>query len=671
MMKLSSTVLIFLSTGLSTIAQEDTTAMLLDEVIITAERKAEKMLVVPYSTEALSKNNIEDYQSRTTPEALMGVNGVFVQKTNHGGGSPFLRGLTGNQTLILVDGIRLNNSTFRYGPNQYLNTIDAFSINKIEVVKGTGSVQYGSDAIGGVLQVFTREPPFSDKSKWGGKAVGKYTTRGMEKTARAEANYSSEKAAATIGATYRNFGDLVGGDTTGKQTPSGYKEFAFDAKSKFLLQPDVELTLAHQFLQQRHVPVYHKVVLENFALNEFEKQQRMLNYAKLNFKNNSRWISSIDIIASWQQSIEGRSSRRNGSNTLRKERDEINTLGLTTDISSHFAEAWSANSGIDLYRDKVNSTSVEATTESNVKSTLRGLYPDNSEYGNYSLYSLHHLALNKWILEGGIRYNVFSISISDTTLGKVKISPSSFVYNASLLYKLTLQQSIYLSFNTGYRAPNIDDMGTLGIVDFRYEIPTYNLRPERSRNLELGYKLQSGKWSAGISGYYMHLNNLITRIKEGQVINGYPVYRKENVEEGYIKGFETEVEYRPMTGLYLKGSIAHTHGQSLTKNEPLRRIPPLNGRLMSSYNRKKLFASAELLFASKQNRLAQGDKDDNRISKGGTPGWKALNLYMGYEFGLLKCNLGLQNIFNEDYRTHGSGINGTGRSVLLSIATKI
>lgn len=670
-MKLISAVLIFLSTGLSTIAQEDTTAMLLDEVIITAERKAEKMLVVPYSTQTISKTNIGDYQSRTTPEALMGVNGVFVQKTNHGGGSPFLRGLTGNQTLILVDGIRLNNSTFRYGPNQYLNTIDAFSINKIEVVKGTGSVQYGSDAIGGVLQVFTREPYFSDKAKWGGRTVGKYTTGDMEKTARAEVNYSAEKAAGAIGVTYRNFGDLMGGDTTGKQTPSGYKEFAFDVKSTFLLQPDVVLTLAHQFLQQRHVPVYHKVVLENFAVNEFDRQQRMLNYAKLNFKNNSRWVSNIEMIASWQQSIEGRSSRKNGSNTMRREQDEINTLGFTTDISSRFSDAWSANSGVELYGDKVNSTREDANTESNVKSTFRGLYPDDSKYGNYSLYSLHHVALNKWIFEGGLRYNVFSINIRDSTLGNVKISPASFVYNASLLYKLTQQQSVYFSFNTGYRAPNVDDMGTLGIVDFRYEVPAYDLAPERSRNIELGYKLRSGKWAAGISGYYMHLHNLITRIKEEEVINGYPVYRKENVEEGYIKGFEVEGEYRPLTGWRLAGNIAYTYGQSLTKNEPMRRIPPLNGRLITTYNRNNWFASAVLLFASKQDRLAQGDKDDNRIPAGGTQGWNILNVYGGYEFSHLKLNLGLQNIFNEDYRTHGSGINGTGRSASVSLTIKI
>jgi hemoglobin/transferrin/lactoferrin receptor protein len=665
------TVIVFLFSCLSAKAQQDT--LVLDDVIITSQRRAERELYIPYSTQSISKIYIENYQPRTTPEALMGVNGVFIQKTNHGGGSPFLRGLTGNQTLILIDGIRLNNSTFRYGPNQYLNTIDAFTINKIEVAKGTGSVQYGSDAIGGVLQVFTKEPQFAkNTSKWSGRATGKYMTGDMEKTLRGESAYSSEKVATIFGASYKNFGDLIGGDTTGKQSPSGYKEFSFDAKTKLLLKANAELTLAHQFLQQQHVPVYHKVVLENFALNEFHPQQRMLNYAKLNFRNKQELIENIEIIGSWQQTIEGRDSRKNGSNTLRKEKDEVNTLGFTTDVSSSLSPIWSANSGIELYTDKVNSTRQDVNTQSAAKSILRGLYPNNSKYGNYSLYSLHHFNLKNWVIETGIRYNTFSINISDTTLGQVKITPSSFVYNASLLYKLTKQQSLYITFNTGYRAPNIDDLGTLGIVDFRYEIPTSNLAPEKSRNIEAGYKLQSNKWSATLSGYYMHLNNLITRLKvDGQQINGYAVYRKENVEKAYIKGLETEVEYSISDGWKLKGNVAYTYGQSLTKNEPLRRIPPLNGRLITNYNYKKWFASSELLFASKQGRLAQGDKDDNRIQKNGTPGWKILNAYFGYEINNVQINISLQNLFNADYRFHGSGINGMGRSACLSLAVKL
>lgn len=663
---------IFLLVSLSAFPQQDTINKLLDEVTITSQRTPKKQLDIPYSTQSVSQAYFENYQPRTAPESLTGVNGVYIQKTNHGGGSPFLRGLTGNQTLILVDGIRLNNSTFRYGPNQYLNTIDAFTISKIEVAKGTGSVQYGSDALGGILQVFTKDPAFTEnKIDWSGKTVAKYMSGGMEKTVRGEAGYSSSKAAATIGATYRNFGDLIGGDTSGKQSPSGYKEFAWDAKAKFLLQPNATLTLAHQFLQQQHVPVYHRVILENFAINEFNPQQRMLNYAKLNIENKSRWVNNIEMIASWQQTVEGRDSRKNGNNFLRKEKDEINTIGFTTDIYSRFSGIWTANSGIELYFDKVNSKRADINIQNNSRLALRGLYPDDSKYGNYSLYSLHHFAFNKWIIESGVRYNTLAININDTTLGKVKITPSSFVYNASLLYKLSKMQSLFVTYNTGYRAPNVDDMGTLGIVDFRYEIPTSKLEPERSRNIEIGYKLQARRWAASVSGYYMHLDNIITRVRvAGEVINGYPVYKKENVEDGYIKGVEAEINYELLKGWQIKGNISYTYGTSLTKNEPMRRIPPMNGRVISSYRNGRWFGAVEVLYASKQDRLAQGDKDDNRIPKGGTPGYNLLNLYAGIELSFVKLNAGLQNLFNEDYRTHGSGINGVGRSGWLSVAVK-
>ena len=649
-------------------AQEDTASKMLDAVMLTAQRTAQRELLVPYSTQSVSHGYLKKFGPRTTPEALTGINGVFVQKTAHGGGSPFLRGLTGNQTLILIDGIRLNNSTFRYGPNQYLNTIDAYSVSKIEVAKGTGAVQYGSDALGGVIQVFTKEPQFSTgRPQWSGNGTGRYMTGGMEKTGHAEAEWSAQKAAAQIGVTYRNFGDLVGGDTTGRQAPSGYQELAFNAKTKFRLRENMVLTVAHQALRQRHVPVYYRVKLENFAVNEFHPQERMLHYAKLHFKNRKPWMEAIGFGLSWQQTIEGRNSQKAGSSVLRSERDKVATIGFTTDVASRFSTYWTANSGIEIYHDNVRSARKDV--ENGSVTALRGLYPHGSRYGNHSLYSLHHLTYKKWLFEGGLRFNAFDIRIRDTTLGNVRLAPSSFVYNAAALYNLWRQHYVYATFSTGYRAPNIDDMGTLGIVDFRYELPTADLAPEKSRNWEAGYKMQSRGWATAVSAYYMQLTDLITRVKTaGETINGYPVYKKENSDRGFIKGFEAEVDYQPLRGWHLTGNMAYAYGQSQTRAEPLRRIPPLNGRLMSRYDGKAWFAAAEWLYASKQDRLAQGDKDDNRIPAGGTPGWNVLNLYGGCAWRQIRLNAGLQNFLNEDYRTHGSGINGVGRSAWASVA---
>ncbi|MBV5315997.1 MAG: TonB-dependent receptor [Prolixibacteraceae bacterium] len=646
------------------------TVISIQEVIITSQRVPQKEAVIPYSVTSIGRKEMDNFNPRTTPEALMSTNGVFVQKTNHGGGSPYIRGLTGNQTLLLIDGIRLNNSIYRYGPNQYLNTIDPFSIDKIEVVKGTGSVQYGSDAIGGALQVFTKELVLNKESKeFHGNVLGKYMTGDMEKTGRAELQYSSQKLAAFVGGTYRDFGDLIGGRNTGKQSPSGYNEYAFDSKIALALKDNIQLTLANQFLRQEHVPVYHKVKLENYMLNEFDPQQRMLTYARLKIQGRQKLFNQVKLIASWQQGIEGRSFQKNSSSTLTRERDEINTLGFTADVSSRLSNKWTANSGIEIYHDQVGSTKADISDSGNGSSTTkRGLYPDDSKYSSYSIYTLHRLDWGNWIFDGGVRFNAFQINISDATLGEVKISPEALVFNASAMYNFSQAHHVYTTFSSGFRAPNIDDMGTLGIVDFRYEVPAYDLKPEKSQNYELGYKLSLPKFSGTVAAYYMDLNQLITRVKvDGQMIDGYQVYKKENVEEAYIQGLETTAKWKPLSAFEINGGVSYTYGQSITKNEPLRRIPPLNGRLAGTYSVKKFVTTAEFLFASKQDRLAAGDKSDNRIPAGGTPGWQVVNLFAGYQLASVKFNLGLQNLFNEDYRTHGSGINGVGRSTFLSI----
>lgn len=655
---------LFAMTG---IAQDDSAARAMDEVVMVAQRIKQSKIRTPYSVGTVSQKTIRELGLRTAPEALTGLPGVFVQKTNHGGGSPFLRGLTGNQVLVLVDGIRLNNSTFRYGPNQYLNTIDAYSINRIEVARGTGSVQYGSDALGGVIHLLTREPQLSEKQSYNGRVIGKYTTGDMEKTVRGEAGYGSKTFGLNIGVAARDFGDLIGGDTTGKQSPSGYKEWSYDVKAKWRLGTSAELILANQFLRQSQVPVYHKVRLENFAVNEMDPQQRMLSYARLRLKNRNTLFAETEVTASHQRTLEGRASRKNGSSTLREEEDEVATIGFTVDNLSRFSKKWTANSGIEIYADKVGSLRRDINLQSGVAKSSRGLYPDDARYGNYSLYSLHHFALNKFSLEAGLRYNLFSVRISDTSLGRVSISPSALVANAAVLYSFNQTHNLYVSFSSGYRAPNVDDMGTLGVVDFRYEVPTASLRPESSRSIEAGYKIETKKVSGSVAAYYMRITDLITRIKrEGEVISGYRVYQKQNTEKASVKGIEAALEWRPVATFSFAGNVAYAYGQNETKAEPLRRIPPLNGRLLATWRPKRFFFGGELLFASQQDRLAQGDKDDNRIPAGGTPGFDVLNLYAGYQVSIVQLNAGLQNLFNEDYRTHGSGINGVGRSAWVS-----
>jgi len=202
----------------TTFAQEASTDSIPDqaigEVVITANRYGTPGTKTPEAIRVLGNSAIEKYQVRSAAEALVLSPGVFVQKTNHGGGSPFLRGLTGNQTLLLVDGIRLSNSTFRYGPNQYLNTIDVFSLDKMEVLRGSGSVQYGSDAIGGTIQAFSHPVKNSEMPEWGGSLLSRVATHGMEQSISGAVNYSDKTIAVRGGITFRNFGDIVGGDTT-------------------------------------------------------------------------------------------------------------------------------------------------------------------------------------------------------------------------------------------------------------------------------------------------------------------------------------------------------------------------------------------------------------------------------------------------------------------------
>ena len=122
-----------------TYAQEEAEKPIrLEEIAVTATRVEKDIFQTPNAISVVDQKRIERMNAQTTPLILREAVGVFAQKTTHGQGSPILRGLTGYQTYIQVDGVRLNNSTFRSGPNQYLSTINRDSLRRMEVLRGPG-----------------------------------------------------------------------------------------------------------------------------------------------------------------------------------------------------------------------------------------------------------------------------------------------------------------------------------------------------------------------------------------------------------------------------------------------------------------------------------------------------------------------------------------------------
>ncbi|HLA05451.1 MAG TPA: TonB-dependent receptor plug domain-containing protein, partial [Syntrophales bacterium] len=200
--------------------------IVLDEIVVTATRSEEDIFKVPYSADIVTAEDIQERQlSRTLPEALKKIPGVMVQKTSFGQGSPYIRGFTGYNTLFLIDGIRLNNSVFRSGPNQYANTIDPLTIERMEVVKGPSSVLYGSDAIGGTVNVFTTNPGPNEN-----KIFYRFSSAEESNSGRLQLSGNMGNLWAIAGVSLKDYGDLNAGGMVGKQLHTGYNEKDYDLK---------------------------------------------------------------------------------------------------------------------------------------------------------------------------------------------------------------------------------------------------------------------------------------------------------------------------------------------------------------------------------------------------------------------------------------------------------
>ncbi|NLP12806.1 TonB-dependent receptor [bacterium] len=641
-----------------------------EDMTVTAERD---VLATFHSPAAITSVTLREFDlPRTTPEALMGNQGVWMQKTNHGGGSPFIRGLTGNQVLVLIDGIRLNNTVFRYGPNQYLSTVDPYSISRMEVLRGFGATLYGSDAMGGVLNLLTPMPEFSSERKQSVQAITKYMSADMEKTAHVDVRLSAARFALSAGASLRSFGDVRAGRGVGLQSPSGYDESAGQVKAALRLNDHWLLTMLWHKVQQKDVPAYDQVHQRGYERYLFTPQDRQLAYLRSTLFFSHPLFRQIEITASFHKSLEGRERQKNNSTVAVYEKDRVPTYGLQ--VQAH--ADWSGNHqliyGLEAYRDVVHSSSVQVESVSQQRTALRGLYPDGACSYNGALYLSYIRNWSALSLHSGLRYNLVHIKIQDAIFGDTDLSPSALAGHCSMIYRFSDRINGVVNASSSFRAPNVNDLSTFGPFDNGIEVPAPSLKPEYGYTLEAGVKTRSDHSSLALFLYHTWMRDMITRVQAmylgSSTYQGDRVYQKVNLQKAVLRGMEAEGEWQPAKRWLVRGNINYCYGQNLSDDEPMRRIPPLNGILAVVYHLSRHWSwTIESQSAATQTRLSSGDLSDHRIPAGGTPGWHALNTAASWRPGTFTITAGIANLFDNAYRTHGSGIFMYGRCFWLGL----
>jgi outer membrane receptor protein involved in Fe transport len=665
------------------------TRFTMKEIVVTATRTPEEVAKAPAAVDVVTAKELQERQPRTTAEALREETGITVQKTNHNGGAPVIRGMMGNQILVMVDGIRLNNAIYRFGPNQYLNTLDPGTISRIEVIRGPGSVYYGSDAMGGVVNVITRDPLLADEGlRIAGLQRGQWASTDQEALSRTEVSLSGTRAALALGGTYKDVGNFVAGrgfrgrDSSSQVFPSSWYERDFDVKLLTVPLARHRFILAAQSMSERDVEFYHTPD----RVDPF--QDRTLAYVKWAWDRPVFFLSQVEIRASQQDQKEKwtRKTSRSSNYIVYGSENEVKTPGGGLQAQTLPWKSIDLTFGAEAYRDQVTSTGFRDSTvrSSGVTmcQTVRGDYGTATMTYEGGFLLGHAKPLNRLELFSGIRYDRVQLTSQPDPL----VVPFEFKQTSSALtggggLRLNLWGPLYAVSNvaTAFRAPNTDDVLRFGPVESTlYEVPNANLAPEKSATVDYGLRWDHPRLAAGLTFYNTYVRDLIARANgtyNGDTLySGRRVQQRQNVGRARIDGVEAEGEFRVTQSIHLRGGACYTYGQDLTSNVPLRRIPPSSGcfgcRYMAPEGR--VWGEAVVRAAQDQWRYAPGDRSDRDMQpvKGRyvTPGYTVVNLRFGAKLtNYLESTLGIENATNRNYWEHGSRVPSSGTSVSLGL----
>lgn len=660
------------------------------EVVITATRSATPLSQVPAAIKTLDKKQMEERLTRTFPEALRETAGVAIQKTSNGQGSPYIRGFTGFRNLMMVDGIRFNNSTFRDGPNQYWNTIDQYGLDKVEVLPSQGSVQYGSDAIGGTVNAFTKGSGYLSEAEGGffshGRADYRYSTAEHSNVEHLETSIGEgQKWGLHAGVTLSQFGNVT--DGSGRRQPrTGYDQWAFDVRLDVALDDQWTFTAVHQQVRQNDVWRTHSttsgVSFEGTAVGtdrvRLFDQERSLSYVRLAGKDLNSLIDDASLTISLQTAGENQ-YRVTGGGTRSYNKVDLSTLGADLQFTSD-SPIGTLVYGVDFYEDFVQSHATD--------NPYQGAVADNS---TYSLLGVHiqdtieigdrlHIFVGERFTHATARLGSFQNPI---TLAQQSYQNSWNNFSGSLRFVVDLDEqdrySLYGGVSQAFRAPNLSDLSRFDIaLAGRKETPATDLSPEKYLTYEIGLKAHTETLSATFGYFYTKLDNLIIRRSTAVPLQD----TKANGGDGYMQGIEFSTRWQIDRHWSVFGHVAWVEGEAdqfigtttQKRREPLGKISPLVGYAGVRWQTtdSRFWSEFVCLTYGEAGRMNTSDQlDTQRIPPNGTSSFCVLTLRGGYSVTQnLILTASLDNLLDQTYRYHGSGSNEPGFGANLGVTVK-
>ena len=673
-------------------------ATLTDEVVVTATARREAARKLPFVTTVLDAEVLRDQrQVRTLPEALREVPGVMVQKTGHGQGSPFLRGFTGFRTLLLIDGVRLDTSVMREGPNQYWTTVDAWALKRIEVVKGPVSVLWGSHSIGGTVQALTPDPPPAGTPSLAGALRYRWASAEHSHFGRLDLRGAlGARAAYTLGASTKSHGDLEAGGEVGRQPRTGYVEHGFDAKLRFDLAEDTLLTSALQSSEVDDAWRTHRTI---FALpwrgttvgNELRRvldQRRELGYLRFDRQRAGPLWDGWSAQLSHHRQGEERDRLRTGDRRDLQGFD-VTTLGATLRFEKATpGGVWTY--GAETYHDDVSSFRLDFAPDGSLRSrAVQGPVADDASYRLSGVWVQRQHALGqRWQLILGGRHTRAEVEAGvvaePVNGGAFSLSDAwdettfSLRFFCSDLPGSGGRAQLFGGVSQAFRAPNLSDLTRLDTArSNEIETPSPGLDPETFLAWELGLRWGSPGLRAEVALFRTEIEDLIHRVPTGRVIEGDFEVVKRNGATGFSEGIELSAQLKLAPRWWVDVDAAWIDGEvdifptatAPSVREPLDRLPPTSGRLALRWQGDVTWLEVSLLAADRADDLSSRDlADSQRIPPGGTPSYAVLTLRGSWQirerFGL---TLGIENLGDEGYRIHGSGLNEAGRNVVAGV----